>query len=76
MLTSGVVFLHDNVRSHTSTATRTRALLEHLNWEFCDHPTYSPDLAPNDYHLFTCLKNWFGSQSFNSNEELMEGVKM
>jgi hypothetical protein len=38
-----------------------------------DHPPYSPDLAPSDYHLFTYL-NWLGSQRFNSNE-LMEGVK-
>jgi hypothetical protein len=37
---------------------------------------YSPDLAPSDYHLFTYLKNWLGSQLFNNNEELMEGVKM
>jgi hypothetical protein len=35
----------------------------------------SPDLAPGDYHLFTCMKKWLGSQRFNSNEELMEGVK-
>jgi hypothetical protein len=40
-----------------------------------DHPPYSPDLALSDYHLFTYLKNWFGSQRFN-NSELMEGVKM
>jgi hypothetical protein len=39
-----------------------------------DHPPYSPDLAPSDYHLLTYLKNWLGSQSFNNNE-LMEGVK-
>jgi hypothetical protein len=35
----------------------------------------SPDLAPGDYNLFICLKNWLGSQRFNNNEELMEGVK-
>jgi hypothetical protein len=40
-----------------------------------DHPPYSSDLAPSDYHLFTHLKNWSGAQHFNSNEELMEGVK-
>jgi hypothetical protein len=40
-----------------------------------DHPSYSPDLAPSDYHLFTCLKNWYRSQRFNNNEELTEGVK-
>jgi hypothetical protein len=40
-----------------------------------DHPPYSPVLALSNYHLFTYLKNWLGSQFFNSNEEVMEGVK-
>jgi hypothetical protein len=40
-----------------------------------DHPTYSPDFAPSDNHLFTYMKNWFGSESFKNNEELMKGVK-
>jgi hypothetical protein len=74
MLTYGVVLLHDNVLPHT--ATRIRALLQHFIWELSDHPPYSPDFAPRDYHLFTHLKNWLESQRFNNNEELMEGVKM
>jgi hypothetical protein len=41
-----------------------------------DHPPYSHDLAPSNYHLFAYLKNWLGSQRFSSNEELMEGVQM
>jgi transposase len=49
--------------------------LEHFNLELFAHPPYSPDLAPNDYHLFTYLKNWLQSQCFNNNEELMESVK-
>jgi transposase len=72
MLTSGVVLLHDNAHPHT--AARTRALLEHFNWELFDHPPYIPDLAPRDYRLFTYLKNWLGSQLFSNNEQLMEGV--
>jgi transposase len=56
MLTSGAELLHDNVRSQR--AARTRALLEHFNWELFVHPPYSPDLAPSDYHLFTYPKNW------------------
>jgi hypothetical protein len=40
-----------------------------------DHPHHIPVLALSYYHLFTHLKNWVGSQQFNSNEELMEGVK-
>jgi transposase len=73
MLTPGVVLLHDNARPHT--AAGTRILLEHFNWELFDHPPYSPDLAPSDCHLFTYLKNWFGSQRFSNNEKLIEGVK-
>jgi hypothetical protein len=66
MLTYGVVLLHDNARPHT--VARTRALLDHINWELFDHAPYSADLAPSDYHLL-------GSQLFINNEELMEGVK-
>jgi hypothetical protein len=40
-----------------------------------DRPPYSSDLAPSNYHLFTYLKNWLGSQCFNNNKEQMEGVK-
>jgi hypothetical protein len=49
-------------------------LPKHFNWELFDHPFYSPDLAPSDYHLFTNLKDWLGSERFNNNE-MMEGVK-
>jgi hypothetical protein len=67
------MLLHDSARPHT--AARTRALLEHFNWELFDHPPYGPDLASSDYHMFIYLKNWLGSQPFNNNEELMEGAK-
>jgi hypothetical protein len=73
MLTYGVVHLHDNARPHK--ATHTRSLLEHFNWGLSDHPPYSPDLAPSDYHLFTYVKKWLESQRFNDNKELMEGIK-
>jgi hypothetical protein len=73
MLTSGVVFLHDNARPHT--AARTRALLEYFNCELFDNPPYSPDPALSDYHLFTYLKNGLELQSCSNNEEQMEGVE-
>jgi hypothetical protein len=73
MLTSGEMLLHDNALPHT--AARTRALLEHFNWELFGRHPYSPDLAPSDFHLFACLKKWFGSQRFNNNEDIIEYVK-
>ena len=51
----GVVFHHDNARSHTSLMTRQK--LGELGWEVLMHPSYSPDLAPSDYHLFRSLQN-------------------
>jgi len=72
MLTKGVVRVHDNARPHT--AVRTNALIKRFNWEIFDHPPYSPDLAPSDYHLFSKMKVWLVTQRFQSNEELMDGV--
>jgi hypothetical protein len=73
MLISGVVFLHDNASPHT--AARTRALLEHFNWELLDHTPYGSDLTPSDYHLLIYLNNWLRSQRFNNNKGMMEGGK-
>jgi hypothetical protein len=64
---------HGNVCQHTP--ARTQALLEHFNCELSDHSSYSHVLTPSDYHLFTYVKNWLGSQLFNNNEELMEGAE-
>jgi transposase len=75
MLTYGVVLLHDNAHPHTSTAARTRELLELFNWELFDDPPYSPDFTLSDYHLFTYLKDLLRSQHFSNNEELMGGDK-
>jgi transposase len=72
MLTKGVVLLHDNVRPHT--APHTHALIKLFNSEIFDHPPYSPDLAPSDYHLFIKMKVWLATQRFHTNEELMDGV--
>jgi len=75
MLMSGVVLLHGNARPHT--ATCTQALLQKFCWDLFDHPPYSPDLAPSDFHLFSRMKVWLGTQCLcvKTNEELMDGVK-
>jgi len=71
MLTTGVVLLHD---AQPHTAGRTNALIKFFIREIFDHPPYSPDLAPSDYHLFTKMKVWLATQRFHTNEELMDGV--
>jgi len=53
-VTKGVLFLHDNAPSHRALATQKK--LAYLGFQCLDHPPYSPDLAPSDYHLFPGLK--------------------
>jgi len=53
--TKGVLFLHDNAPAHRALATQKK--LAYLGFQCLDHPPYSPDLAPSDYHLFSGLKN-------------------
>ena len=71
-LSSKVLFFHDNARPHT--ASRTWELLDHFGWEVFDHPLYSPDLAPSDYHLFSNMKTWLAAQRFDDGVELQAGV--
>jgi hypothetical protein len=40
--------------AHRALATQTK--LAYLGFQCLDHPPYSPDLAPSDYHLFPGLK--------------------
>ena len=51
MLSPGVVMIHENARPHTHTAAATQNLVS-FDWEQFDHPPFSPDLAPSDFHLF------------------------
>ncbi|GFV96523.1 histone-lysine N-methyltransferase SETMAR [Trichonephila clavipes] len=73
MLTNGVSLLHDNAR--LLTALVTKALLKQFKWEVLDHPPYSPDLAPSDFHLFRYLKS-HGGKSFHDDDEIKDEVEM
>ncbi|GFW50357.1 histone-lysine N-methyltransferase SETMAR [Trichonephila clavipes] len=74
MLTNGVRLLHDNARPHT--ALVSKALLKQFKREVLDHPPYSPDLAPSDFHLFRYLKSHLGGKSFHDDEEIKDEVEM
>ena len=52
--TKEVLFLHDNAPAHRALAIQKQ--LAYLIFQCVDHPPYSPDLAPSDYHLFPGLK--------------------
>ena len=50
-----VILHHDNARPHTSRATKN--LIDEFGWEILIHPSYSPDLAPTNFHFFRSLQN-------------------
>ena len=45
--------------------------LAYLGFHFLDHPPYSPDLAPSDYHLFPGLKKQMKGGHFSSDAEVI-----
>ena len=53
-VTKGVLFLHETAPAHRALATQKK--LAYLGFHCLDHPPYSLDLAPSDYHLFPLLK--------------------
>jgi len=67
-LTKGVLFLHDNAPAHRALATKKK--LAYPGFQCLDHPPYSPDLAPSDYHLFPGLKKQLKGRHFSSDVEV------
>ena len=55
--------IHDNARPHS--AAQTQDLITSFRWKQMDHPPYSPDLAPSDFHLFLHLKKVLGGKRFH-----------
>ena len=62
----GAVMIHDNAFPHTAAATQN--LITTFGWEQFDHPPYTPDLEPNDFHLFLHLKSFLAGRQFHDNE--------
>jgi len=55
-------------------ASQTIETINHLGFEVLEHPAYSPDLAPSDYHLFGPLKNALRDRRFSMDIEVREAV--
>jgi len=67
--TKEVLFLHDNAPAHWTLATQKK--LAYLGCQCLDHPPYSLDLAPSDYHLFPGLKKQLEGHHFSSDVEVI-----
>jgi len=71
--TKEVLFLHDNAPAHRALATQKK--LVYLGFQCLYHPSYSPDLAPSDYHLFPGLKKQLKVRHFSSDAEAIAAVE-
>jgi len=72
-VTKGVLFLHDNALAHWALATQKK--LAYPGFQCLDHPPYSPDLAPSDYHLFPGLKKPLKVRHFSSDAEVITAAE-
>ena len=72
-VTKGVLFLHDNEPAHRALATKKK--LAYLGFQCLDHPPYSRDLAPSDYHLFSELKKQLKGRQFLSDAEVIAAAE-
>jgi len=71
-ITKEVLLLHDNAPVQRAHATPKN--LTYLGFQCPDHPHYSPDLAPSDYHLFPELKKQPKGYNFSSDAEIIAAV--
>jgi len=54
LLENGVLILHDKARQNLG--KDVRELLDGYSWEVLPHLSYSPDMSPPDFDLFSKLK--------------------
>jgi len=65
--------LHDNAPFHRTLATEKK--LAYLGFQYLDHPPYSLDLAPSDYHLFPELKKQLKGLHFSWDAEIIAAAE-
>ena len=71
--TKGILFLHDNAPAHRALVTQKK--LAYLGFQCLDHPPYSPDLAPSEYHLLPGLKKQLKGRHFSSDTEVIAAME-
>jgi [histone H3]-lysine36 N-dimethyltransferase SETMAR len=71
-LKKGVLLLHDNAPPHK--ARVAQGALRQCKFEELQHPPYSPDLAPSDFHVFRQLKSDFKGRRFSDHDEVIMAV--
>ena len=70
--TEGVLFHQDNALVHKSVIAV--AAIHDCGFKLIEHPPYSPDLAPSDFHLFPKLKTAISGTHFQSDDDVIHAV--
>jgi len=68
-----ILLQHDNARPHTS--LKTLEAITKFGWTVLPHPSYSPDLAASNFHLFRDLKNVVCGTKFETNDDVIHVVR-
>jgi len=67
-----VKLLHNKARPHI--ARSVKDTLESYDREVMEHPLYSPNIVPSDYHLFCSIHNSLTDEHFETFEEVRKWV--
>lgn len=68
-----IPLLQDNAPCHRARETVERATS--LGFDILQHPPYSPDLSPSDYHLFRSLSNSLRNKHFKSKQQVQGFIR-
>ena len=68
-----ILLLHDNAPVHKSNVVQ--AAIRKAGFAELNHPAYSPDIAPTDYHMFAHLKKFLRGKSFSSDDDVIATVE-
>ena len=69
----GVLLLYDNAPIYKCKIVQ--AAIRQAGFIELNHPAYSPDIAPFDYHLFSNLKKFLRLKNFSSDDEAVTTVE-
>lgn len=72
VLRQGGFIIYKNTRP--STVNQTCEWLQHYRWEDMDHPPYSPNLMPSDFHYCGHLKQHLAGKKFATHANMKQGV--
>ena len=50
------------------------AAIHECGFELVQHPPYSPDLAPSDFHLFPNMKRHLAGTHYNTDNDVISAV--